>query len=493
MTEKNIKKFNIKNLWILLIFVLFTFIFLLNSPSHIFGNKEPLTDSSVFKTVALMMDNGYLPYRDSFDHKGPYIYFINLLGMHISYDNGIWILEFINLLITLYALYKIARLKCNEIFSVVISLLSASQLAIYFQGGNLTEEFAMPFIAISLYIFLDYFINNKVNNKRLIICGMCLGCVLLLRANMIATWIVFCIAILIECIIQKKYDELGKYILFFIIGLAIVMAPVIIWLGANGALIDFWNQYIVFNKMYSSSRFIDKIKCAIKFSVNIYILFSFISMLILGIRKKRKLYIIYISLIIVNIALIAFAGKIYWHYGMVLVPVVTFPIAELVDVLLNRFQSYEKRITWIMSVITFLVCIVTIITPTIIDRIKSLSGNDNIKNNSSIIQEVSQIIKNETESNDKILVNGNWNVIYVVTHRMHATKFSFQYPLISISKEIKAEYFRELKEELPKIIVISEGYNDEMIEFLNENSYSRIWQYDEEIKNPIMVFKRESF
>lgn len=39
------------------------------------------------------------------------------------------------------------------------------------EGGNFTEEYAMPFILWSLYIFLDYFLNEKVSGLRILLCG----------------------------------------------------------------------------------------------------------------------------------------------------------------------------------------------------------------------------------------------------------------------------------------------------------------------------------
>ena len=77
---------------------------------HFWLDSDAGTDQSVFQTVALMMQKGYMPYLDSFDHKGPLIYLINYWGMMINKRHGIWIIEFIAIWITYAALYKIARL-----------------------------------------------------------------------------------------------------------------------------------------------------------------------------------------------------------------------------------------------------------------------------------------------------------------------------------------------------------------------------------------------
>ena len=61
------------------LFLGLSFVFLFNSPLHPWIRGESTTDSSVFRTVAMMMRYGYMPYRDSFDHKGPLLYIIEFL------------------------------------------------------------------------------------------------------------------------------------------------------------------------------------------------------------------------------------------------------------------------------------------------------------------------------------------------------------------------------------------------------------------------------
>ena len=39
--------------------------------------RENLVDKAVFVYIGEAMRNGQVPYRDIFDHKGPFLYFIN--------------------------------------------------------------------------------------------------------------------------------------------------------------------------------------------------------------------------------------------------------------------------------------------------------------------------------------------------------------------------------------------------------------------------------
>ena len=51
-----------------------TFAFLTKSPLCFFKDGFTLPDSACYKMVALYMDRGFMPYKDTFDHKGPLIY-----------------------------------------------------------------------------------------------------------------------------------------------------------------------------------------------------------------------------------------------------------------------------------------------------------------------------------------------------------------------------------------------------------------------------------
>ena len=72
-TERNLL-YTVQTAGIVLFILLVTFLFLQNSPLSIWRGGETGTDSSVFRTVALMMRRGGMPYRDTFDHKGPLLF-----------------------------------------------------------------------------------------------------------------------------------------------------------------------------------------------------------------------------------------------------------------------------------------------------------------------------------------------------------------------------------------------------------------------------------
>ena len=67
-------------------------------------------DSAFFQLVGRGMTKGYLPYRDFFDMKGPWLFLIQYVGAYIG-KYGIFLLQCIGLFLTLEFC-----LKCDYIF-----------------------------------------------------------------------------------------------------------------------------------------------------------------------------------------------------------------------------------------------------------------------------------------------------------------------------------------------------------------------------------------
>ncbi len=484
-----------KQLPLLIMFLLLSFLFLTNSPLHPWKNAEPGRDSSVFETVAMMMMDGSIPYKDTFDHKGPLIYIFNLLGNKIAGYAGVWYIEFISLVVTFLFLYKIASLfNINQSKKIICILLGFSLLFDYFEGGNLVEEYALPFISIGLYIFLDFFKNRKINRIRLVSCGLCFGCVCMLRINMIAVWIVFPIAVIFSCIKKKNYNRIGTFALWFLIGFTVSVGPFMIWLGSNNALVDFWNSYINFNLSYSSIEggmaplstkwnvffsFSNTVICSITIVSTIYLL-----------KKDRLFYGFYLGYIILNLFFIAMSGMLYKHYGMILLPTVIVPVASFLSDLNN-----EGKIGSILSSIIsgFFVCFLVFSNWMMLLQECAIlfeqKSDCHISNESRMI---SGIVSSLTNENEKISVYGNYNAIYVLSKRQHATMYSYQYPIGNINPQILDNYWKQLKKEEPNIIVVQKGkYDNRISTFLDENEYQLLWSDENSNESSMIYYQRE--
>lgn len=492
---KMIKR-NKENVIVGLLMAFLSFVFLLESPLHPWIGGDTKADSAVFKTVVLMMERGYMPYRDSFDHKGPLIYILNWIGNRISAYRGVWIVEFIFMTGTFFVIYKIARLKCSVGSSVIVTLCSVSLLFEYFRGGNYTEEYAMIFIAIALYSFLDYLMNQKVTKIRLLICGAGLGATLLLRANMISVWIVFSLFIFVKMVMEKNWDTLKYLVFWFVSGMCIVIIPILIWLAVNHSLVPFWENYIVFNKAYISeeggrSSFAAKWEAYVYFLNTTIFIISFCTVAYMCRIRDKAINMVYLAYMLITLLFICLSGKAWAHYGMILVPMFSYPMASLFD----EFEKIEPpQVVQTFSFVLSAFSLAGIILPNWLSLISSMPGiykTREYENKSGLTVTVSRIVSEKTDIDDAISVYGNWDLIYVLSDRKHATRYSYQFPIGSIMPEIMEEYMEELHEEQPKIIVIEANkYDSNISDFLNSNCYQLIWSQDEE--NGALIYMKST-
>lgn len=476
---------------ILIIFGLAALFIVTESPSHPWNRSEPATDSGVFLTIGKQMQSGLLPYRDTFDHKGPLQFIINYLGASINASSGIIIFECLAVFATFIALYKIARLKCpRRSLAVAVTFIAMSLFAFFYhtEKGNLVEEYAMPLISIALFVFLDYLLNRHTSTLKVILTGACFAGASLLRINMVVVWAVFCLAIFVNLIIQKSFKDLRGFILKFLLGAALIIAPVLIWLLSNGIFNDFIDAYFLFNFTYSDSAngIASILSVVIYFSSQVTIIMALLFSLVMLRGQTKHIAIAYIICLTASILAASMSGRLYPHYGIILVPLIVFPLASLIDNILN----IDKK-SYLASGLIVLVVLQTYApwTTLINTAITTFTNRNSGMSVSESLSKACEIIGNNTSPKDQISVYGNRDAIYFRCGRLPATKYSYQYPIGVVRSDILDDYFSELEEKLPKILFVQAGHNDDRIlKFTQENNYKLEWK--EEIDDGSRIYSR---
>jgi hypothetical protein len=417
------------------------------------------TDSSIFIYIAKLMQNGQVPYLDGFDQKGLLLYVINYIGLCVGGKTGIWIYEIISMFISIIYCYKIAIIVTNNrMVSFLTILCSFAILGIYFQGGNLSEEYALPFIAISLYIFIKHLFSKEssIKTANLIVLGSSFGAVIMLRPNMISVWIVYCVTISIKLIVEKRYKYLIKYPIYFCIGFFVVIIPCIIYLIENNAISDFMAQYYEYNFKYSSYNGIKSILHSIIIfsSTNVFIISMFVYALLITNVRKYNPFIVFsgATYLLLTFVLITISGNIFYHYGMILIPCFIIPVAYLLEYIrTNYLVKYNASI----QLIVLLVIISTITNTHLVNFARYYKGSAIrvAQYKSSIINGLVPFIESNTTVNDQIIVFGNNNSIYFESNRYSASKYFYQYPSGIIDKRIATEFIEDIKLNAPILIV----------------------------------------
>ena len=440
------------------------------------GLNIVIPDGYVFKYIGIRMTMGEMPYRDIFDHKGPLLYLINYCGALIDHTYGIVVIESLfNICSSLLLVLIPIRLGCSKIKSLFIVFVAMLFYISVFAPGNYVEEFALPFILAGYLIFIDYFEHGIVSSLRLIVLGLCFGAVMMLRPNMAGLWVVFCIAVLVRCIKDKKQDQLPGFILKFLAGCLIVVLPLVLWLYANDSLEPFWQQYIVFNLKYSNSdailrsiAMVDMLKKPYTIAVFVIsVIFVFVSY-----RQDKKipnLFFPFAFYFIFQSVMLVIAGTSYQHYFIVAVPFILYPLAGLSCCFSGR--KHEVLINSLIIILSVLVLLSGLELPYKRMR-KYFAGGYDVP---SELTELVDTVKGSSEHDDTLTMFGNWDYIYIATGLRSATRYTYAKPVIYLDEEIFADYFNDLEKYPPDILVL-EFTNDEIESFIKDNSYCIIYE-----------------
>ncbi len=141
-------------------------------------------DSCVFKQMGLAILQGKTPYIDLFDHKGPFLYLINALGLWIGGRWGLFILNVLNLSLVLYFWNKIASQYVSGYKSFLPILFTLILYTRVIEGANLTEDWCLFPLSFSLYIASRTLKQGNVPSlMESIIIGISIGFCFFVRAN----------------------------------------------------------------------------------------------------------------------------------------------------------------------------------------------------------------------------------------------------------------------------------------------------------------------
>lgn len=416
-------------------------------------------DTGVYIYIAKEILEGRMPYRDVFDHKGPLIYLFDALGLLINDKFGIWLVELIFIFVTFLFAYKIARLlKCNRLSSCIVVTIGIFALLNYFQGGNLTEEYACVFITASLYYFLYFFINGTIEKLQIALTGISFAAVCMLRANMIACWIVMFSGVLIECVKFKRSQFTVRLVGWFLTGALFVFVPILAWLFFNDSLKPFIEDYIIFNFIYSSSTLTSsKFEAFLAFITTLPMLLSVLVLSYFCVKQNKQEDWLCMTALLLSVVLASMSGRQYGHYGMVFYPFIIYVISRLFNEALSSVVKTSFYVKYELVLFLLLCCILGCIF--FLTRSMFFAGYLNslvnpLKNDYIERKRISDIVKSVTEKDDKISVVGNENSLYLLSNRKSASKYSYQFPIVDAEYDIWKEYFNEIRKSSVKVIVL---------------------------------------
>ncbi|MCR5791173.1 MAG: hypothetical protein K6G83_14925 [Lachnospiraceae bacterium] len=199
-------------------------------------------DCSFFSMVGRGITQGLVPYRDFFDLKGPYFFFIEALGQFLHKDRlGVYLTQIPFLWVSLLLIVKLSRLylsKGRTVFVVLVFLFGHISIL---WGGNTLEEYMLPLNLLVIFLTVKFLKVHSLKNDPVpgwlpFITGICFGIMLFAKVTVAAPIMGICAALGISLLAYRRYKVLFSFILFFLLGVFLAAVPVFIYFAYHGTL-----------------------------------------------------------------------------------------------------------------------------------------------------------------------------------------------------------------------------------------------------------------
>ena len=347
------------------------FIGLLSKSSPIYPMND-WPDVDCYHTMAKSMLDGKIMYRDAFDHKGPYLYFIFAAACILSKHSflGLCLIEIIALALSLYIIRKLLKLTVkNEGYIGIVLIIYAFIVTTSkaFSHGGSAEELCLPLVLYAIYYFarlLDE--GSKMRPLHHIINGVCICVLFFIKYNFLGVYIGGYLAAFFCLLIEKRIKELPEMIGYTLLGFFGAAIPVAFYFGFTGAFPDLWNVYFYDNIFVyvKEATLSEKFKYVFETVKSVFTRYKlFTALCIIGVvrdlcTKRWKNAAINVSCFVFGALGIYFGGRGYIYYALMLFPYAAVGLEACAWFLENCVKIKFEKINVVATVIIVqLVCV----------------------------------------------------------------------------------------------------------------------------------------
>lgn len=457
-------------LYLLLFFACLSFVCIFSwSTSPIYGGRFEGIDSAVFKVVGKYWAVGDFPYVDLWDQKGPLIHAINALGYKlIGSDLGVFYIQVISLYITALFIYRSLKLAFTIVPSLLLTCFIVLSLSVNYDGGNLVEEYLLPFISISYYLLLKYLIKTKPEVTDLFLfcffVGLSLAFSLFTRLTnalgLCASEFVICLMFLCK----RKYKLFLSGTLCTLLGFVVITIPVISYFYYHSALSEMWYGAFGYNLEYAAS--LSNNGGSLFYFLTSYLNCFVLIIISIWLLVKRNIFEGFLWIMTALLPLVWFAkGAGFSHYGMIV-----FQYICISFVLLKRFFNSNLFLTR-MSIAS-VICMTTIGICVRTYYSKNVFLNVNGQKQESRIENICQ--KYNVNKNSLILYNYP-GPEYIVNNIKPGMRFFYLHDfLMSHGPSIEPKMLKSLSESKVAWIIAKDDVKNKRAKEYIDNHYDLI-------------------
>jgi hypothetical protein len=494
--------------------------------------KNMATDSGVFAYCGKIIREGGLMYRDCWDNKPPGVYYLNAAAIFLGGPNpfSIWLFQAIWLTIAIIAYFLILQKIWGQGLAALASF-GLIFLVLYpaiFQGGNLTETYAILPAVLSIGAFWAYLRTGK--SYWVAILGLLVAAGFLLKPTYISMGLASVAVISYLDLHHRKFKAMiGKVALFFISALLPLVLVSLHWILQHD-FYELWFAVFKHNIGYVESGFSlqSLYGTARMFLINqpVAALFALVIMSysvflyehirdLLPIRKPAQENI-NLSIngkmdehqamvwwqtglglaLILDIIFLAASGKNFGHYLQVPLPIMAASVLYLFDIIIGSIREKAKDrsllvIAWSAVLIISLAGMLEIAAKEVpsIAELKTFLQTPNLTRYEP--NQLEGYIIDHSQPSESVLIWGGHPSMNFLTKRRSPTRYIFLQHLFTPTPSGQNgfnEFLQELQVDPPALIV-AQPVSSAGLPYFGLAVDSICPDCDSEIRQKMLVFK----
>ena len=310
-------------------------------------------DINCFMTVGKALTKGMIPYRDIYEQKGPFLYFLSAFAATVSHTSfiGFWILECVSAFFFLHYSWKTMRLLgVTNIFWIPIIALVVYSSGALSHGGSV-EELCLPFFSYALYygamLIRDI---DHIDKRHLFFVGVTSALVLWMKFSPLGFYLGWILALSCIFIKKKQFKSLLSSILNIMLGVIVVSCPILLWYASHDALNDLMKAYFYNNIfIYSGGAgVLGKIRNLIS-GIHLSLVYLPVPLILAGfgilyfLKKDLPLSLLFLLSGILTGIVIFSGGQGIQYYPLALAPLCVIGVSAMDHVLEQKIQFADRQ------------------------------------------------------------------------------------------------------------------------------------------------------
>jgi len=330
---------------------------------HSASTTRPSVDSGVFTAMGWHILNGYVPYRDAWDHKPPMTHFLNAaaIGLGEKSINAVRQMERLFGAAAAGLAFLIAWMVFRRVWLAMLAVLFFAMMfyhPVIFDVGNSTEEYGTVFLLAGIAAAIA---SRRGSRRRMVLlallCGVAMGCAMMCKEPFLLPalpWMILAawprkpekdlatpsaVPIPAQPVDvwsrRKKRRRPPLYVPLVMLGAFIPMGAFMVYFLANGALND-WINMIAFQFLYAGGDQ-TRLSLPMRFGVNflfVFARFALMSWLVLAFvvcgmvsvffgefrRRTNGVGVVVLATVVLGVFAASLSGRYYGYYSLLLVP-----------------------------------------------------------------------------------------------------------------------------------------------------------------------------